>query len=339
MISRISGKNNGCLKFPNKPFYLVPTHFIVDKNIKKTIQLINDCLVDIKEVSFELNNENYIWKCVFVHISAYAKFEIRLYSSDEKDKIVVECNCLTGDSLSFYDIYNKIKLAFTMSLSEHLCSKENCRTEKNINANVIGSVMPGMSNYLEEHETLEAFKSFLKMAEQESIYSQQISAYIFCDLTYQYDMESALYTTNTIETMSKLLNFICKKCNHCEIVDNQNFLIRDCICTITKRLVILGISELSNKSKFHTQIVKAPHLLRNLFKFATNGPYYNIHMRRASALIIANCSTKGWANTIVNTIGKESLKIWFHTTACIKDKILKNEIERSKKALKKVMIF
>ena len=314
-------------KFPKKPFHVVPSHFIVDKNIKKIILIITEYLSNIIEVSFKFNSEIYVWECVFVRGSAYCKFEIRLYNADEKDKIIVEGIRLTGDSFSFYVVYNEIKAAF---------AEEGSRIA---NANAVGSIMPGISDNLEEHEALEALQPILNMAHEQSIYSGDISAQIFCDLTYQNDMESALYTTNAIEIMSELFNVICDRCKRYEIDDKLKHLMSKCKCVTTKCLVILGISELSNKPKFHCQIVKAHHLLRNLFKFATDGPYYNVHMRRAAALIIANCSTKGWANTIVKTIGKERLKLWFHTTACIKDKILKNEIERSKKALKKVMIF
>ena len=317
-MSLISGK-----KIPKKPLYVITTHFVVNSNIEKTVRLINDRLGlgYIKEVSFEFNNAIFIWEGVFVHITAYVKFEIRLYSGDEKDEIIVECNRLTGDAIPFFNIYNDIQAAFT---------EEKCITCKDINAISVYPVIQGMCNPPSEDEALKALEPVLRMAIEDSIDSQQASAHIFCDLAHQDDMKHVLYIANVIETMSKLL----KICDHSE----KNFS-RECICVTTKRLVILAISELSNKSTFHAQIVKDPHLLQNLFKFATHGPYYNVHMRRAAALIIANCSTKGWANLIVNKIGKENLKIWFRKTACVKDKILKNEIERSKKALKKVMIF
>lgn len=324
-------------KLPYPPCSLAPSYFIVSEKVKTAIHYITECLNSmIRLVSFEFHGKQCIWDCVFVHRSAFAKFEIRLYDAGEKNKIIVEGNRLNGDSYSFYIVYNAIKSAFKMNLCVDKELFYGMYAKDNIKSNTTGSVISDISNVLEEAEALERIEPFLKMAQNKNIHSQEISTNVFCDLTHQPNMEHVLYLSNAIEIMSQLLNVICSRC---DISSVQQHFMHECNCTTINRLVILAISELSNKSKFHTQIMKAPHLLRNLFKFAIDGQFYNIHMRRAAALIIANCSTKGWANTIVNTIGKESLKIWFNSTACIKDKILKNEIERSKKALRKVMNF
>ena len=316
-----SKKKNHSRLLPKKPFYVVPSHFIVAGKLHKIIKVINDSLLNIREVSFEFNTGVYIRKCVFIHSSTYSKFEFRLYEEEEK-KIIVEGNRLTGDSVSFYAVYNNVKAAFT---------EKDYVACKSINANAVGPVMHGISHNLTHNEALAALSPFLYMAEEQYVESKHISAEILCEMAYQHDMLTALFSTYAIDILAKLLKFNCRKC--CE-TDNQN-----CECSTIKRYVILAIAELSNTYMFIAQIMQTPDLLRIIFKFATHGPYYTLHMRRAAATIIANCSTKGWANTIVNTIGKASLKVWFYRTKVSKDKILKNEIERTKKALKNVMIF
>jgi len=316
-----SKKKNRYGRLPKKPFYVVPSHFIVAEKLHKIMKIINNSLLNIREVSFEFNTVKYVWECVFIHSSTYSKFEFRLYEEGEK-KIIVEGNRLKGDSAAFYTVYNNVKAAFT---------EKDYVACKSINA--VGPVMPGISNNLTYHESLAALNPFLYMAEEKYIESKHISAEILCELAYHDDMLTALFSTYAIDILAKLLKFNCRKC--CANTDNQN-----CECSTIKRYVILAIAELSNTYMFIAQIMQTPDLLRIIFKFATHGPYYTLHMRRAAATIIANCSTKGWANTIVNTIGKQSLKVWFYRTkVSIKDKILRNEIERTEKALKKVMIF
>ena len=258
-------------------------------------------------------------------IKACAKNSL-LRFENSSEKIIIECNRLNGDSFSFYVVYNLLKGVFI----EKLDTKQD----------TLCTPMANFSDCLSEEQANEALKPILEMAENDSPESQLMASQILCELTIQDDMQTVLLKNNAVNKMARLVG----KCRRCIAKEERKSIstidsrlsFRRCDCTATIRLNLIGIAELSRNPLFCTQIISEQNLLDKFIELSIDGPYKNVHARRAAALALSNCS-EIYASEIVKKIEREKLEYWFCKVSEIKDSILKTYAEKAAMLLREEM--
>lgn len=286
---------------PNKPFYLMPTHFPCNADIDTIVSSVMRCLNAVSEIAYEFKANIYKWSAVYVRDSLYCNFEIFIYRDGAESSYLVEANRLSGDASAFFPVYNELK---NVLMGNH----DESRSFDSFASTV---PMPGASDAsLSDAEAKTAFLPIQKMSEDENPEAHFIAAQILCDLTLQDGIHRQLCDNHGIQILAKFVKS-----------DSER------IC----RLAILALANLSEAHICQNGIISAG-ILPNLLKFATDGPYQSTEMRRAAARIIANISFR-LADAVASSMNRSELTEWMDGVGRIDDIKLRFHADRARSSL------
>lgn len=234
------------------------------------------------------------------------RFDISVYKGPAESSYIIEAHKLSsGDGLMFKTIYEDIKTHLSLDTVSAGLSE--------LSFTSMATPAPSSDIPLTETEIKSTIHTIVQMSKASNFEAIEEASRLLFDMSMHDTLQRHLCNTEVFECFQCLL-----------AIDDKLF-------NGIRHNVVLAIANLSDSQIGQAMIVDSG-LVSMIFKLACNGSYTTIDMRRESARIVANITSK-LAPKVSAAVPSKELSDWVNEVDDLDDDRLRMHAERAKQSL------